>query len=94
MLSKEEAIDIATNYIKNSSKYDLVILTDHTREFELGWVFFYQSRRYIESGDYRDMLGGNAPIIVNKHDGSIHVTGTSYKIEKYIEEYLNAQKSR
>jgi hypothetical protein len=91
MISKEEAINIAIKYLKEeSTTYDLALLTEHTIEFELGWVFFYQSRKYIESGDYRDMLGGNAPFIVNKNDGSIHVTGTSYRIEKYIEDYLNA----
>jgi hypothetical protein len=95
MLSKEEAISIATNYVKaETTKYELVVLLQETREFDLGWVFFYQSRKYVESGDYRDMLGGNAPIIVNKYDGSIHVTGTSYSIEKYISDYLVAQKGK
>jgi Immunity protein 35 len=95
MLSKEEAIDIATQYIKaNSTKYELVLLIEETKEFESGWVFFYQSRKFIESRDYRDMLGGNAPVIVNKFDGGIYVTGTSYSIEKYINDYLDAQKKR
>ena len=92
MLSKEKAIAIAANYIKGkSTKHDLVLLTNNTIEFELGWVFFYQSKKYIDSGDYRDMLGGNAPIIINKYNGSVHVTGTSYAIEKYIKDYLNTE---
>jgi hypothetical protein len=93
MLSKENAIDIAANYLKEiSAKYELVLLLEETKEFELGWVFFYQSRKFIESGDCRDMLGGNAPIIVNKRDGSVHVAGTSHAVEKYIEDYLNTKK--
>ncbi|HVU95794.1 MAG TPA: YrhB domain-containing protein [Puia sp.] len=93
MLSKENAIDIASNYVKEKSvKYELVLLTDKTIEFELGWVFFYQSLKYIESGDYRDRLTGNAPIIVNKFNGSITVTGTAYPVQRYIDDYLKAQK--
>ncbi len=53
----------------------------------LCWVFFYQTKEYVESGDVMKMLGGNAPIIVSNTDGSIYVTGTAHPIQKYIEEY-------
>ena len=64
-----------------------VILEEETIEKEWGWVFFYQSKAYIESGDLGDMLAGNAPYIVNKKNGQLYVTGTAYDIEHYINEY-------
>ena len=33
------------------------------------------------------LVGGNAPIIIDKNDGTIHVTGTSINTEFYIDEY-------
>jgi hypothetical protein len=64
-----------------------VILEEETIEKEWGWVFFYQSKKYIESGDIEDMLAGNAPYIVNKRNGQLHETGTAEDIEHYIQEF-------
>ena len=92
MLSKEEVTQIAADFLaKKVKQIEVALLTDQTREFELGWVFFWQSRRYMETGRFGDRLGGNAPIIVNKHDGSAVFTGTGYPVEKYIADYLKAR---
>jgi hypothetical protein len=32
-------------------------------------------------------MAGNAPFIVDRNDGSIHVTGTAYPTEQYLESY-------
>jgi len=66
---------------------ECLILDEHTIEREWGWVFFYQSREFVETGEARTMLSGNAPIIVCRHDGTLRHTGTALPVEKYIEEY-------
>lgn len=66
---------------------ELAILEDQTIEAEFGWVFFYQSKSYIESGDLNDALVGNAPILVSRLDGRVHETGTAEPIEVYIENF-------
>ena len=66
---------------------ECVILENETIERDWGWVFFYQSKEFIKSNDYRDMLADNAPYIVNRHSGEIRLTGTTYPIEHYIQEY-------
>jgi len=65
----------------------LVLIEDATIEEDFGWVFFYQSQRYLESGDVSDMLAGNAPIIVSRVDGSLHETGTAHSLEFYVENF-------
>ncbi len=50
-------------------------------ERSFGWVFFYLPE------DEHVLVGGNAPIIVNRKDGSVHSTGTAYPIEQYLESY-------
>lgn len=91
MISKDEAIIIAEAYVQTASLKsgnNLKIMSDKTRVFELGWIFFYQSKEYIETGDVYEMVGGNSPIIVNKYDASLSITGTAHPIEIYIEQYL------
>lgn len=85
-MNQAEAQIIAEKELPASS-YDLVILEDETITKGWGWVFFYQTKAYVESGDFRDMLGGNAPIIVNRVTGDVTITGTAHDIEHYINEY-------
>jgi len=70
---------------------DIVLLPQLTMEFELGWVFFYQTREYVETGDMMQMMEGNDPLIINKFDGSLHVTGTGLPIEKHIRDYIKSR---
>jgi hypothetical protein len=71
--------------IQRQSGIDLAIT--RTLDFDVGWVFFYNSAKYLQTRSFRDALAGNAPIIVSKVDGSIHMTGTSEPIEHYIEKF-------
>lgn len=66
---------------------EFVVVDELTREFPWGWVFFYNSRQFIETRDPLDALGGNAPFIVNRDTGEIRMTGTANSIKHYIREY-------
>lgn len=66
---------------------ECVIIDEYTIEKEWGWVFYYNSREFSETRDPMMGLVGNAPYIVNRHDGSLHATGTARSIEYYIEAY-------
>ena len=64
-----------------------VILDQDTIERPFGWVFFYDSRRHQETDEFEYTLAGNAPLIVNRHDGSLYSTGTALPVEHYIRAY-------
>jgi len=64
-----------------------VILDQYTIEKSWGWVFFYNSREYVSTGDPQYQLIGNAPYIVNKATGELADTGTAEDIEVYISRY-------
>ena len=66
---------------------EMVIVESATIEGEFGWVFFYDSRKYIETGDDAHAIVGNAPLLVSRADGSLHVTGTALPPEDYIENF-------
>jgi hypothetical protein len=93
MLDKETAKRLALERIAQSwsiADAHPVIMDDATIDRDFGWVFFYDSSRHIETGNFSDALAGNAPIIVNKHDGSLHITGTHKSILEFIEAYERA----
>ncbi|MCM3869702.1 MAG: YrhB family protein [Pyrinomonadaceae bacterium] len=52
-----------------------------------GWVFFYQRKQYLTEPKFEHMLVGNAPIIVDRIDGELRVTGTAKPTEEYLTEY-------
>lgn len=62
---------------------ELVVIDSSTMEKEYGWVFFYDSRRFLETNDESYMVAGNAPLIVEK-DGAMHWLGTAKPVEEYV----------
>lgn len=66
---------------------ELVIVDDDTLEREWGWVFFYTSRRWLETADTRYRVSGNGPLIVNRYDGSVKFNGTDRPGEYYVTQY-------
>ncbi len=64
-----------------------VVISNETISKPWGWVVFYQSKAYLESGELRDRLAGNSPYFVNKQSKKIDVSGTAHPIEYYIAEY-------
>lgn len=65
---------------------DEVVLSGEPTETEFGWVFFYNSKHYVETGDVSYALTGNAPIVVMKATGEIRGTGTAHTLEDYLDE--------
>lgn len=66
---------------------ELAIVDAATREEDFGWVFFYQSAKFLETRDRQWALGGNAPVIVDRERGTLEVTGTGHSVQHYIDEY-------
>jgi hypothetical protein len=89
-MTKTEATQIALDYVKRMEAgvgCELVLLDSKTLERQFGWVFFYDSRRHAETGDFRHALAGNAPIVVTRRDGKIHETGTALPLEEYLGQF-------
>lgn len=90
MIEKNIAVASARSFISAlqvEGGNDLVLLEERTIEKSFGWVFFYDSRKFLETRDPLQALLGNAPLIVDRRDGSVHLTGTGRPIEFYIERY-------
>ena len=90
MMNIEQAKQLALKKLEEIQKKTLVklaIMEEHTLPFKDGWVFFYQSEEFVETKDPEKMVGGNAPILVDKQNGNVLITGTSKDISYYIDTY-------
>ncbi len=89
-MTKSEAKKVVDEYLAKlqaGRSYELAVMEDRTREESFGWVFFYNTKRFVETGDVQWALGGNAPLIVDRRSRELHVTGTAHPIEHYIDEF-------
>ena len=70
-LNLAQAIEVANRelFSQSSDGTKLQVLTDSTKEFDVGWVFYYQSARYVETEDFSELLVGNAPLFISRSDG-------------------------
>ncbi|MBC7921872.1 MAG: hypothetical protein H7Z75_12385 [Ferruginibacter sp.] len=95
MLNKEEAREIALVTIAESARktgYDLIIMEKAIVEKEFAWVFPFNTREYIETGNIKKMTVGNGPVVVNRRTGAV-VVAPPMPIEHFLAQYeadLNA----
>ncbi|WP_043301305.1 YrhB domain-containing protein [Burkholderia paludis] len=70
-LTAEQAKEVAQRAITKAGweGSDAVVVDKYTQEFDVGWVFYYQSARFLETGEFGFSLVGNAPIFVGRVGG-------------------------
>ena len=90
MLSYQQCLQIATNLLQpgsNDPEYNCIILTEHTIEKPYCFIFFYNNRLFIETGNISYSLAGNSPLFISKLDGSISRYMTALSIEGMIDQH-------
>ena len=55
-----------------------------TMETERHWVFFYNTLAFLQTGELRDCLTGNGPLLVDKRSGVLRQAGTAHPVEHYL----------
>ncbi|MDR6515206.1 hypothetical protein [Chryseobacterium camelliae] len=91
MLTEQQVIEIAKNYVKErkeKSGLDLVILDNEAIKKPYGIIFFYNTKKYNDNrNDDDNTLLGNAPFLVENKTGKIIIFGSSQGLDYYVEEY-------
>lgn len=96
MIEAGEAHAIATAFVESLDTWFAdptdapAVQWDATAEFNFGWVFYWNSRRFLESGDPRFALDGNTPFLVDRNDGTVRPIGTGYPLQDTIRAYADA----
>ncbi len=81
MFDKKTALDRVSKILVEKTPPDQTwaIVENETRETASAWIFFYNSQRYLDTGNVIDKLAGNGPIFVNKTTGDVQFYGSSMK---------------
>lgn len=87
MITQEKAEAIAMSHLIQMEQTGSVELKiAQVREESFGWVFFYQSKDYLEKGSLSSMLAGNAPFAVLRESGELRTFGTAHPSDFYIDQ--------
>ena len=82
MIDQRTAADIARRHLQRQFPAGDVVLDEAaTVQTEWCWVFIYNTRAFLESGELRHCLAGNGPLLVDKRSGALHQAGTAYPVE-------------
>lgn len=96
-LTKEAAILLVESYLKTIQPVEpdnpWLINHAHTKEYDWGWVFSWNNKKFLDTRQVKYDVGGNCPVIVNKLDGSLYSTGSARGIEYYVDLYLKDRKA-
>lgn len=90
MITREQAMQLAADHLKALSAgcpEQFALATEHTIECDRCFVFFYNTKRFLETEDDRYRLAGNGPILVSKLDGYLHRYGSSMSIEACVADF-------
>ncbi|UKB83658.1 hypothetical protein LF887_22065 [Chryseobacterium sp. MEBOG06] len=90
MLTEQEVIEIARNYVKKLSQkweVELTIAEEYLIQKEYGVIFYFNSKKYVEDKIERAKLIGCSPFLIESKTGKIVVFGTNRSIDYYIQEY-------
>jgi len=84
MITFDEAVKKANEYLSNT---EIPVVIASQGRFSEGCFYCFQSREYIEHGDPSAQLAGNAPFIIDKDNGELHVLGIAQPLMAYLQEY-------
>lgn len=70
-----------------ATKPDCDILEGKTREYPSCFVFFYQSKKFIETGNFADLLVGQGPVLISREGGKVFETGSAFSLSHYVDTF-------
>jgi hypothetical protein len=88
MIDQRTAAAIARGHLEREfPDGDVVLDEDATIQADWCWVFFFNARAFLETGDLRHSLVGNGPLLVDKRSGALRQAGTAHPVEHYLAAY-------
>lgn len=90
VLTLDMAKKSAEHYLFNMGKnigLDLMLANNYTKDNGDFYVFIYNTKEFIETGNISSALTGNSPLFIDKNSGKIYESGTAYPLEHYIKKF-------
>lgn len=91
MISKEDAVVIVQKKLDDIAPIGdpWRIVKEKTVEKPFGWIFFYNTVRFQDTGNPIFKLAGNGPVFVNKFTGDVRMYGSLPRFEDVLSQYEN-----
>jgi hypothetical protein len=90
MLSYEDAKKLAKEHYKTAYvnvNGGVVLLEERTISTSYGWVFFCNTREFLDTGNVFNAILSSAPVLVEAATGKLHQFGTRHPVEHYLREF-------
>ena len=93
MITFQQAEQLALEHIKPSADYikktlpDDEIVIEHSVEFHDCWLFYVNSKRYLETHNIVHRLLGGGPVLVGKESGNVYQGGSGGTVEMWLSEF-------
>jgi hypothetical protein len=81
------AARLATAWVEIMSDGACRIEREKTIAKPYGWIFFYESKEFLDNGTESARFFGNAPIIVDRNTFELRLTGTARPLKEYLAKY-------
>src|SRR5262245_17983392 len=100
MITYDQAWIIAKNYTKpqeeslRETEPDDRLMLGKFVEFDEGWLFYFASRKYLETRDLQYRLIGAGPVIVGRENGDVYQGGSGYTEEEWINQFRSYIQSK
>jgi hypothetical protein len=96
MLEKSEALELVSKRLEQMAPpgEQLVVVDEKTIEKSFGWIFCYNSKKFLETGSIVHCIAGNGPVFVNKETGEIDFFGSIPPLEVILADYEKKLKER
>lgn len=100
MINYDQALLIAKNHIKPQEESlrkiepDDGLVIGESVEFDEGWLFYFTSRKYLETRNILYRLIGAGPVIVGRENGDVFQGGSGYTEEEWINQFKDFLQSK
>jgi hypothetical protein len=82
MMPFSKARRIAETWVDVMMEGTAEIVREAVQAKPYGWIFYYQSSAYLrDRSDMSNALAGNAPFIIDRTNGGLHVLGTGQNFD-------------
>ena len=89
MIDFDTAKNMFAKYLINLGNEINIELKLHSIQTEdFGWIFFYNSKEFLENHNTSYALGGNCPILIEAATGEMLHIPTNDATENFIQEYI------
>jgi hypothetical protein len=84
-MARREALAFVSRDFDLSAQDDHVeVVDDKTVELRQGWVFIYNSARFLRTREFGSMLMGNKPVFVDRATGKVSYLRVTGSVEEAV----------